>query len=185
MNERLTERVSCLADRKSVRADPGPCGVVRAFACARPSLTSIVMFIGRRHITRWVLVGDASRARLYRQRSGKDGSFELLETFSHEPSRAKVTDLVTDLGKIGAPPETDAKEVEAQRFARELADVLSDGLNQHAYESLVVIAPSRFLGLLRASIGRTVKKRVEGTYEKDLTWLEPPQLERRLRAMMA
>jgi protein required for attachment to host cells len=91
----------------------------------------------------------------------------------------------TYLGRPGAAPETDPKEVEAQKFARELADVLERGLNDHAYESLVVVAPSRFLGLLRGSVAKTVRKRIDGTIEKDLTWLERPQLEQRLRQMMA
>jgi protein required for attachment to host cells len=170
------------------------------------------MAIGLTYTIRWVLVGDASRARLYEQRPGPTGGFKLLETFTHEESRAKVRDIVADaqgrkpvgtaggmgqvtapgmgvgsvyLGRPGTGPETDPKEVEAQKFARELADVLEKGLNDHAYESLVVVAPSRFLGRLRGSVAKTVRKRIEGTIEKDLTWLERPQLEARLRAMMA
>ena len=170
-----------------------------------------MMTIGLTYTTRWVLVGDASRARLYEQKPGPDGGFTLLRTFSHDLSRAKVRDIVADaqgrkpvgiasgmspvgaprpgvgsyyLGRPGVSPVTGPKEVEAQKFARELATVLSDGLNEHAYESLVVIAPSRVLGRVRATVAKTVSKRIEGTIEKDLTWLEPPALERRLHEMM-
>lgn len=159
----------------------------------------------------WILVSDASRAHLYREEPAGRG-FTLLESFEHEESRARVRDLVADaqgrkpngtpagmglvahpggttggtyLGRPGAAPDTDPKEVEAQKFARVLADRLEKGLNEHAYESLVLVAPPQFLGLLRSTVSTQVSKHIEASVDKDLSWLDPPRLEERLHALRA
>src|SRR5579884_4315224 len=100
--------------------------------------------------TRYVLVADASRARLFHERT--HGAYELVATFDHADSRARVRDLMADAtgrkpvgpsvgahyggrsvslgsGRPGVAPDTDAKEVEAEKFARELADVLEAQLH--------------------------------------------------------
>lgn len=153
----------------------------------------------------WILVCDASRGRLYREEPRGRG-FTLLESFSHEESRARVRDLMADaqgrkpngtsggmgngsggtyLGRPGAAPDTDPKTVEAQKFARELAEALERGLNDHAYEALVLVAPPQFLGMLRGAVNAQVEKRIQMTVDKDLSWLDPHPLEERLRELRA
>ncbi|MGK4003421.1 host attachment protein [Sorangium sp. So ce1036] len=159
----------------------------------------------------WILVSDASRAQLYREEPAGKG-FTLLESYDHEESRARVRDLMADaagrkpngtpggnglipgagggagatyLGRPGAAPDTDPKEVEAQKFAHELADVLERGLNDHAYDALVLIAPPQFLGLLRATVTKQVSHRIESSVDKDLSWLDGPRLTERLRELRA
>src|SRR5262245_18602964 len=132
---------------------------------------------------KWILVCDASRARLLlEQRQGRDIS--LVEAFEHSDSRAHGRDLTTDAtgrkpvgpvpaarvmgqggahGRPGVEPETGPKEVEAQRFARELAAVLDKGRSHHAYERLVIAAPPHFLGLLRGALEGEVTKMIEAT----------------------
>jgi protein required for attachment to host cells len=159
----------------------------------------------------WILVCDASRARLYREEPHSRG-FTLLESFSHEESRAHTRELLADaqgrkpnglpggigngaypggttggnyLGRPGAASDTDPKTVEAQKFVRELADALERGLNDHAYETLVLIAPPQFLGMLRAAVSSQVEKRIEVTVGKDFSWLEHHALKERLRDLRA
>ncbi|WP_437874765.1 host attachment protein [Sorangium sp. So ce513] len=154
----------------------------------------------------WILVSDASRAQLYREEPAGKG-FTLLESYSHDESRARVRDLMADahgrkpngtpggnghitgggtyLGRPGVAPDTDPKDVEKQKFAQELAEVLEKGLNEHAYDALVLIAPPQFLGLLRGTVSKQVSNHIESTVDKDLSWLDGPRLTERLRELRA
>jgi protein required for attachment to host cells len=148
----------------------------------------------------WILVCDASRARLLREEP-RGKRFSLLQELDHEESRARARDLMADahgrkpvgpvparsvqgqggaFGRPGAEPDTDPKEVEAHKFARELAAVLERGLYDHAYDRLVVVAPPHFLGMIRGTLTTEVAKHVDVTIDKDLTWLELPALTERL-----
>lgn len=152
--------------------------------------------------TTWILVCDASRARLLRADPPKKNLVQL-EVFDHAESRAHVRDLVADAhgrkpvgpvpgntnhgsgqglgyGRPGAEPDTDPKEVEAQKFARELAETLEKGLNEHAYQHLFLIAPPHFLGLLRGTASAQVKKHIDLTIDKDLTHADLQELTQRL-----
>ena len=151
--------------------------------------------------TVWILVADASRARLLEDRQTKLGYKEIAQ-FEHPDSRARVRDLTSDangrmpsgqsvtehpsgLGRPGAAPDTDPKEVEAQRFASELADMLGKRLDEHAYEGLILVAPPHFLGLLRGHINAQVHKRVEGSIDKDFSMLPLHELKKRLLGQLA
>lgn len=130
----------------------------------------------------FVLVADASRARLY-QRPDNASKLVLLEEFDHPEGRAKARDLMADKpGRTFAsgPVEarsakeyrTDPKEVEAEKFARELGRRLADHFDAHAFDDLVIAAPPKFLGLLRATLGTHhdhVSDRVVSWHEKDYT----------------
>jgi protein required for attachment to host cells len=143
--------------------------------------------------TTWILVANASRARLFRER-GK--SLALVETFEHEASRARVRDLMADAQgrkpngqpghatghRPGAEPDTDPKEVEVQKFAHELADALEDSLLEHAWERIVIMAPPHFLGLLRGVVSSQVSRRIELDLGKDYTALRPEELAAKLRS---
>src|SRR5262245_174830 len=129
----------------------------------------------------WILVCDASRARLLVEQ-GRRRDISLLESFEHADSRAHGRDLTTEApgrkpvgpvpaarvggqggayGRPGAEPDTDPKDIEAQKFARELAARLDKGRSDHAYERLVIAAPPRFLGMLRGTLDDEVTKMIE------------------------
>jgi protein required for attachment to host cells len=153
----------------------------------------------------WILVCDASRAHLFEE-AKPGGRWSPVAAFEHPESRARVTDLVADVqgrkpvggpragihtppggfhGRPGAEPDTDPREAEAMKFARELAAVLDKGLDDHAYDALVLAAPPHFLGLLKETLGDQVGKHVVETLDKDLATLEPREIEARLRAARA
>src|SRR5262245_29759651 len=98
--------------------------------------------------TTWVLVCDAARARLFQVAPKRRGGLILLDELEHAESRARVRDLVSDAqgrkpvgpsparaaqgqrgahGRPGVEPDTNPKEVEAQKFARQLAERLGKG----------------------------------------------------------
>jgi protein required for attachment to host cells len=152
----------------------------------------------------WILVCDASRARLLEEKT-KGNGFSVLESFEHPESRARVRDLMADAagrkpvgpvpagrnggpsaayGRPGAAPDTDPKEVEAVKFARELAGVLEKGLNDHAYQHLVIVAPPHFLGTMKGTVSTQVEKHLEVTIDKDFAGLELPELTKHLHQVL-
>jgi protein required for attachment to host cells len=152
----------------------------------------------------WILVCDASRARLFEETS-PTRRYEVVGSFEHPESRAHTAELVADAqgrkpvggsrginarpggfrGRPGAEPDTDPKQVEAQKFARQLAAVLEKGLTDRAYEALYLVAPAKFLGLVKAALGDQVRGHVEATVDRDLVQLDLREIERRLRGQRA
>ena len=53
-------------------------------------------------------------------------------------------------------------------FARELAAKLGHARTQNDYDRLVLVAPPRFLGLLRSSIDGPTSQLIVGSLDKDL-----------------
>ncbi len=146
----------------------------------------------KKNTTTWALVCDAARARLF-EANGK--GYGMIGEFSHQLSRGHVRrDLVTDANgrkpggqpghpynaQPGAAPDTDPKEVEAQKFAHELAASLSRGLGARAYDDLVLVAPPHFLGDLKNALDGQVTKRLRRTLSKDIAGLEPREIAERL-----
>ena len=152
-------------------------------------------------MTRWILISDASRARLFRT-DDRAAIFTLLASFEHPKSRARVRELMADVNgrkpagipmagshgnqpRPGAAPDTDAKEVEAQKFARELASYLQAGLHGNAYDSLVIAGPPHFLGVLKHMLSGEIKKKVELALNKDLTQTQKTEIENHVRSELS
>jgi len=144
----------------------------------------------------FLLIADASRARLFR-RSDQADELELVEELEHPESRAMNRDLMADKpgraftgggmvpGRSSMEYETDPKDVEAEKFARELGDDLARRCDEHTFDDLVVVAPPKFLGLLRGTLathGNRVSDRVSTWLDKDYTQLDERTLAERLAA---
>lgn len=123
----------------------------------------------------WILVSDASRAKLFQH----DGS-QIVEVgdFTHAAESLPVRKQhsarprrqgkeSSDWGDLGRTAVTHSKETEAEKFARELAVVLNKGLDEHHFESLEVMAPRHFQGLLRKFIDPKVAKRLTASFDQD------------------
>ena len=143
--------------------------------------------------TTWFLVADAARARLYRE---KDQVFEEIADFVHPAGGRRTGELISDQAgrrgmgsagdgsRPGLSSETPPKDTEAERFARDLAAHLREGLLAHRYQALVLVAPPRFLGHLRASLDAQVARRVAAAHAKDYLELPGKALVGKLEAML-
>ncbi|MEX2118682.1 MAG: host attachment protein [Pirellulales bacterium] len=141
-------------------------------------------------MTTWILVADGSRARIFS--SEAPGSrWKLVNEFDHPPSRAKGVDLETDdrgrqrqsFGVGNRPamePTTAPKVVEADRFARELAQALDDAFNRREFDALALVAAPEFLGRLRSALTSQVAKQVVASIDKDYNGSDARELARRL-----
>ena len=127
--------------------------------------------------TEWILIANASRARLLQRRAGEP--LALLRTFDHPESRRKSSELGDaraghELGASGRAgtafyPRSDPKEKEQIRFARQLAAHLEHEARQNAYQSLTLFASSPFLGELKRELGSVGAPLVAATHDVDLT----------------
>jgi protein required for attachment to host cells len=116
----------------------------------------------------WILVGNASRMRLFSaDERGED--WMLLEEFRHDESRAHEGDLREqrdnpNAGTLHGPnveTEPDARqELEHDRFARQLSQRLDRGVDDHMFERLIIAAPPHFLGRLRKALSKRALQRL-------------------------
>lgn len=132
----------------------------------------------------WILVANASEARIFLA-EGKD-KISVVDTFTHEESRQLGQDLNTDRqGRVGdrvgtarhaVEDHTPAKEVEAQKFAREIANYLDSARTSGKYQRLYLVSSPSFLGLIRGSLSEATLAVVIESISKDLTNVEPGEL---------
>lgn len=138
----------------------------------------------------WILVANASRARIFTSpERGKP--WQTVGEFEHPESRMKNRDInMKEQGRtkqsFGAghrpmmEPVTEPKEVDAEHFAHQLANKLTDGAQRQVYEGLVLVAPPHFLGLLRKILSESTQKFVTATVDKDYTASDVRELVERL-----
>jgi protein required for attachment to host cells len=149
--------------------------------------------------TTWILAADESRARVLQARGPKQ---ELVEVnrLENPEGRLHQRDMLAgpeprfdghggvgrpaarSTGGVASDREPDRPtEQSAQRFARELGCYLDKAHGEQAYDELVLIAPPKFLGALRKELSGEVEKLVADEIPKDLSWLDPRDIERHIR----
>ena len=137
----------------------------------------------------WILVADASRARvLAGDRRLRD--VVLVEEIDHAAGRLRASDLTTDgagrsAGARGTAPSamdahTDPAAVEHDAFARALVERVATAFGAGQFQQLVIVAPPRFLGLLRRHLPPALADRVVATLDRDLTQVPVHDLSDRL-----
>ena len=136
----------------------------------------------------WIVLADAATAKLYQpQASGRD--WQLISEVTHPQSRAKESEPGTDKpgrvkqstgSRAAMEPPTPRKEVEIEKFAREIAKALDDALVRKAYDRLVLVAPPEFVGILRKLLSERVERCIATTVEKDYLHLDLPEARERL-----
>ena len=123
-----------------------------------------------------VLVGDGRRALFLRNRGTPAQPELVLENQVEQdnpPTREQGTDRPgrkpgTDGVSHSAVEESDRHQLAEQRFAVSIAKRLYEMGNAHEYQALVVVAPPKMLGDLRAALHPEVTQRIVGEVPKDL-----------------
>ena len=121
-----------------------------------------------------VIVADNARARIFASRDVLNHLAEQ-DDLIHSEARLANQDLVGDAaGKSrdqhgSLDPATSPKEHEARDFAKLLAKHLKALHNEQNFKQLFLIAPPKFLGLLRKELHKPLDQLVERTIHKDLT----------------
>lgn len=136
-----------------------------------------------------VLTADGNRARLLRNK-GTALHVELVPELEmkqeNPPTREQGTDRPGRYGGGGdgnprsAIEQTDWHNLAEERFAGQVADTLYRLAHARAFDKLIVVAPPKMLGNLRAAFHPEVTMRVQAEVAKDLAALAPPEVARLL-----
>ena len=140
------------------------------------------------HPTTWILVADRAHARILDV--GPDGGLRELACFANPEGRAAARDLEADRpprvhesvggARHAIEPHTSTRDKTATRFARVLRDALGDGHEKQSFERLVLVAPPRFLGVLRGALDKPLLDCVVDEIGHDLTGLALQDLRKHL-----
>lgn len=134
----------------------------------------------------YVLVGDGEKALILRN-EGDEVHLNLVVDRKLEqddpPNREQAADrpgrYPDGLGPArSAVEETDWHRLGKERFARDLAERLYRSAHAGAMQRLVIVAPPRTLGDLRAELHQEVRDRVIAEIDKDLTGHPVDRIER-------
>ncbi len=80
----------------------------------------------------------------------------------------------------GSFEQTDFHQLEEDRFAAEVADLLKKRALRNDFESLIIVAPPKTLGEMRKHYHKEVSERLTGELDKDLTGHPIPDIEQAL-----
>lgn len=126
----------------------------------------------------WVVVADGARARIL-EHTRIGGGLVALAAMDHDKAHGHARDLGSDrpgrsFESVGGAhhaisPHTDYLRYEKDKFAHEIAALLERAGTAHRFDRLVLVAPPRTLGDLRAAMGAHAKAAVIGEVHKDLT----------------
>jgi len=124
-----------------------------------------------------VVVADSSKARILLAENGRSGLVDH-QDYVHSESRLKEQDLVSDgsgsesdsggFGKHSMGHEHAAHQKQAEIFAHELCDAIDKLRRTSDLRRIYLVAPPKFLGLLRASISKQCVDLLAGEVNKDL-----------------
>ena len=135
-----------------------------------------------------VMVGDGARALFLRNRGTRaqvDLVLERQVDHEHPPTREQGTDRPgrrpgSDGVSQSAVGETDFHQLAEQKFAARIAEDLYRMGHAQEFAALVVVAPPRMLGDLRAALHPEVTQRIVAEIPKDLTGHPLPEITRLL-----
>lgn len=141
--------------------------------------------------TTWVIAADSSRARIF-QVSASDQHLQEIEDLANPQGRAANRELRTDgygryYGKgerqqaHTAPPHVDAVDHEIELFSKEVSQYLDKARTEHRFDKLCLIAPPKFLGLMRQNLSKEAQKLVEEELVKDISWFDAREIEEYIR----
>lgn len=144
--------------------------------------------------TTWILIADGAHARLFANR-GPGKGIEAVEggviNGDHRPDSELVRDrLSRTFESVGdtrhaIAPKTDPHRELKRDFAGQLADLLDRRLAEKAYDRLILVAPPKALGDLRAALSEQVKPHVYAELDKDLVKTPTAELPQHLGAVLA
>lgn len=140
----------------------------------------------------WILITDAHRARCF-SRTAADHSLHEIADFVHPKTNlasvASGGDMTGAAGKghgrtghagTQFEPHTEVEDKERNSFARELANYINTGVNDHRCNALVIIASSPMLGELKPYLSHDAEKVLKRCVDSDLTHYTGPELKQRV-----
>ena len=124
----------------------------------------------------WVLIADGEKA-LILENHGDDEAPNLKvrrkEEHENPPTREQAANrpgrMSDSQGNLSAFQDTDWHELEKERFAKELAELLYERAHKGLFDKIVLVASPNVLGDLRRELHQEVTRRVIAEIPKTLT----------------
>lgn len=132
----------------------------------------------------WVIVANSNICQIYTYNK-KPGHLSLHKDIQHPESKLKNSELTSDKsGQYKArdttrgnySPHMDAKEIEMDNFAREIAKILNQERSLNHYNNLILVASARTSGLLFQHMDKNVKELITHHIQKDIVHLANHEL---------
>lgn len=142
----------------------------------------------------WFMVAHRASAKLF-EREGARALTQLLD-IEHPRGRMKSGEINADrwgraFARVGTGSSSSMEKShspvrhEAEVFAKEVAQVLNTAAKEDRFDKLVLIAESRFLGLLRDELDNETRARVVLEEAKDLAAAGEAEIKSALEALAA
>ena len=141
--------------------------------------------------TTWILVGDSSRARIIEQH-GVNGALQEIEDFINPAGRTTGNEFAADhqgqfhgkgerFQQHAAEPAVAAHEHATELFAKSLTEYLEHANGEHRFHHLRLVAAPKFLGLIRASLGKELERAVSESLDREIASWSLAEIETYLR----
>jgi len=132
------------------------------------------------HNNQWIVVADVGRANIIAVTRDAEGRhLDIVHEMSadNRPSQEIASDKPGrgfanpggNQQRHAMPPSTDPHRHAQDEFVADVVSYLTDKRNHNKFENLVVIAPPRIMGEMRAKMPKPLAEAVEGEITKDLT----------------
>ena len=136
--------------------------------------------------TVWILVSDAARGRLF-ETTDTHGAWTEVTCYTNPELRGlpqqgrpehtlPLAQDSTGPARHIIEPHTSRKDKSAQGFAHMIVSDLREARVHHRYDSLLLIAPPHFLGILRAQLGDLDAAGVAGELDNDVVSMPDSEL---------
>ena len=135
----------------------------------------------------WILVANASHARVWERTSFSEPLLEITDWIQPESrmqaSETEHSPLGHSLaGRTGLAPRADLKQQHRSAFAKTLAVYLHEAVLSHRVNALALFASNPFMGELMSHLDAAVQKTIVAKHVLDLTSLNVTELDKRLRS---
>lgn len=147
----------------------------------------------------WVLVAEASRARIFEMETRTSPLVEV-GAFGHPEGHVPIGEQLTDgPGRFGTIKSgrsvsitggahtfrrEDPERPLQENFARTLAEELERGRIEKRYDQLVLVAAPAFLGLIRAELSPSVERMIVEEVPKNISRETPEAIRARIRTAL-
>ena len=135
----------------------------------------------------WILVANASQARVFERTSFTEPLVELTDWF-HPESRMQASETEraplghSGAGRAGLAPRSELKQHHRSEFAKTLAKYFHEAVMTHRMNALALFVSNPFMGALLSHLDAPVQHTLVAQHVLDLTSLSVTELDKRLRS---
>lgn len=132
----------------------------------------------------WLVTANSNSCRIF-QYENKPVKINLIKEITHQESRLKGTDLITDrpghyksssVNRGSFAADETPHQIETDIFAREIAKELDKGKRTNQYQKLILAMAPQMSGLLHQHLDEQVEKTVINNIIKDYSHLKESEI---------